>query len=104
MTHATYSTEEWRRRRYHKLSQRAIELTLASRWDDAAAANRELLSSFPRDLSALNRLGKALSELGQYSEARRAYTEALEIDPGNSIAKKNFERLASLDEEQVPDG
>lgn len=104
MTHATYSTGVWRGHQYRKLSQRAIELALASRWDDAAVANRELLSSFPRDLSALNRFGKALSELGQYSEARRAYTEALEIDPGNNIAKKNFERLASLGEEQVPDG
>ncbi len=103
MTHATYSPEE-RGRRYRELSQRAIDMALASRWEDAAATNRELLSAFPRDLSALNRLGKALSELGQYAEAKRAYTDALEIDPNNNIAKKNLERLSGLSEEQAPDG
>jgi tetratricopeptide (TPR) repeat protein len=103
MTHATYSPEE-RGRRHRELTQRAIDMALASRWEDAAATNRELLSVFPRDLSALNRLGKALTELGQYADARRAYSDALEIDPTNNIAKKNIERLAALGEEQAPDG
>ena len=60
----------------------------ASRWEDAAATNRELLEHRSRDdLSALNRLGKALSELGQYAEAKRAYADALEVDPTNNIAQ-----------------
>jgi tetratricopeptide (TPR) repeat protein len=50
----------------------------------------------PRDLSALNRLGKALSELGEYEEAKRAYSQALEIDPENNIARKNIARLEQL--------
>lgn len=103
MTHATYFSEE-QSRQYRELSQRAIELALASRWEDAAATNHELLSAFPRDSNALNRLGKALSELGQYAHARRAYADALAIDPNNKIAKKNIERLAALDVEQAPDG
>ena len=103
MTHATYSPEE-RGRRYRELSQRAIDMALASRWEDAATTNRELLGAFPHDLSALNRLGKALSELGQYTDAKRAYTDALGIDPNNNIAKKNIERLSALSDEQAPDG
>lgn len=103
MTHATYSPEE-RGRRYRELSQRAIDMALASRWEDAAATNRELLTTFPRDLSALNRLGKALSELGQYADAKRAYTDALEVDPTNNIARKNIERLSALGEASTTDG
>src|SRR5262249_55556479 len=45
-----------------------------------------------------NRLGKALSELGHYTEAREAYNSALEIDPNNNIARKNVERLKQAQE------
>src|SRR2546421_266209 len=58
-----------------------------------------LLSLHPRDLSTLNRLGKALSELGRYGEAKQAYEDALEIDPTNSIARKNLDRLGQLSDE-----
>ena len=47
-------------------AKEAIALALASRWQDAAVLNRELIDEFPRDVEAHNRLGKALSELGQY--------------------------------------
>ncbi len=95
MTQAPFQPEE-RARIQRQLTEQAIKLALESRWEEAVAINRQLLSAFPRDLSTLNRLGKALSELGQYSEARQMYTEALEIDPTNSIARKNLERLASF--------
>ncbi len=52
-----------------------------------------MLALYPRRCERLNRLGKALSELGRYAEAREAYTSALEIDPSNNIARKNIERL-----------
>jgi tetratricopeptide (TPR) repeat protein len=77
----------------------AIALAVASRWDEAAALNREIVENFPRDVEAHNRLGKALSELGQYKGAKDAFRQALEISPANSIAKKNLQRLAHLNEE-----
>ena len=95
MTQATYQPEEKARLR-RELQDRAIRLALDSKWDEAADANQRLLSITPRDLSALNRLGKALSELGRYGEAREAYTTALDIDPTNNIARKNLDRLAQL--------
>jgi tetratricopeptide (TPR) repeat protein len=100
MTQATYQPEEKARLR-RELTERAIQLALDSQWEDAVETNRRLLSIVPRDLSTLNRLGKALSELGRYAEAREAYAEALEIDPTNNIARKNVERLAQLGE-QMP--
>lgn len=95
MTQATYQPEE-RARLRRQLTEQAIQLALESRWEEAAAVNRQLLAAVPRDLSTLNRLGKALSEIGRYTEAKQAYSEALEIDPTNNIARKNLDRLAEL--------
>lgn len=77
----------------------AIALALASRWGEAVALNRELVGDFPKDVEAYNRLGKALSELGQYKEAKDAFRQTLEISPANGIARKNLQRLAQLNEE-----
>jgi tetratricopeptide (TPR) repeat protein len=95
MSQATNQPEE-RARQQRQLTDQAINLALESKWEEAVSTNRQLLGLFPRDLSTLNRLGKALSELGQYADARQAYTEALEVDPTNNIARKNIDRLASL--------
>ena len=103
MSHAAYQPEE-RERRRRQLSEQAIQMARESRWEEAVAVNRELLTIPPREPSTLNRLGKALSELGQYGEAKRAYKEALEQDPANNIARKNLERISSLSDEEPTDG
>jgi tetratricopeptide (TPR) repeat protein len=103
MSQAAYQPEE-RERRRRQLTEQAVQMARESKWDDAVAINRELLTLLPHDSSTLNRLGKALSELGQYSEAKRAYAEALEQDPSNNIARKNLERISSLGDEEPTDG
>ena len=82
---------------------KAIELAMASRWDDAISANKAIIASFPQEADAHNRLGKALSETGRIKEARESYQRALEIDPGNAIARKNLERLQTLKAKAEPD-
>lgn len=79
-------------------SQQAIQLAMQGQWQEAAAVNRAIIAVFPNDVDAYNRLGKALTELGSYSEARETYSKALELDPLNSIAEKNLARLATLGE------
>jgi hypothetical protein len=98
MTQATYQPEEKARLR-RELTEKAIKLALESNWEEAVEANQRLLSLHPRDLSTLNRLGKALSELGRYGEAKQAYADAIEIDPTNNIARKNLGRLGQLSDE-----
>src|SRR5262249_47602179 len=93
---------EERARLRRELNERAVRLGLESNWEEAVEVNQKLLTLTPRDLSTLNRLGKALSELGRYTEAKRAYSEALEIDSTNNIARKNLERLAQLSDEVAP--
>ena len=77
-------------------AKEAIALALESRWEEALALNREIVAEFPRDVEALNRLGKALSELGQYKQAEDAFRRTLEVSPANMIARKNLKRLAHL--------
>lgn len=79
-------------------SKQAIALALQGRWREAIAANKSLIESFPNDVDAYNRLGRAYMELGDYSGAREAYRRALELDPYNTIAKKNLQRLSHLGE------
>ena len=71
-----YQTGETTRLRRQRVEQ-AIQLALESRWKEAAAVNRSLISMFPSDVDAYNRLGKALMEMGEYDEARIAYQKAL---------------------------
>ena len=89
------NTETKARSRRNRAKE-AIALALESRWEEAVALNREIVAEFPRDVEALNRLGKALSELGHYKQAEEAFRQTLEISPANMIARKNIKRLAHL--------
>lgn len=82
-----------------RLSKQAITLAMEGRWREAIAINKELLQSFPGDVEACNRLGKAYLELGEFSEAEEAYKRAMELDPYNAVAMKNLRRLSHLGEE-----
>jgi len=84
-------------------TEQAVQFAAQSRWEDAIAANRAILAAFPEDAEAYNRLGKSLGETGKIKEAREAYQKALEIEPTNSIARKNLERLATAKGKAEPD-
>jgi tetratricopeptide (TPR) repeat protein len=77
-------------------SKQAITLAMQGRWQEAITVNKLILESFPKDVEAYNRLGRAYSELGEYASARDAYQQTLAIDQFNTIAKKNLDRLANL--------
>ena len=92
---ATFPTEDRLRQKRSK-SEQAISLAMKNRWEEAAQINREILDGFPNEVDAYNRLGKALTELGKYAEARDAYAQAVKLDPLNGIASKNLQRLGKL--------
>jgi len=98
MTLTALSAAE-RSRLKRQFVEQAIKLTLERRWAEAAEVNRKILTLTPTDTEAWNRLGKALSELGQYAAARDAYATCLQHDPGNAIAQKNHRRLSILAEQ-----
>src|SRR5437764_9395043 len=79
----------------------AIQQALTSQWEEAVITNRNILNLFPSEPDAYNRLGKAYSELGQYTEARQAYSQTLKYSPTNAIARKNLDRLSLLQEQPM---
>ncbi len=93
--------EEEQIRLKRQSSKQAIALAMQGRWREAIAANKSIIESFPNDVDAHNRLGRAYIELGEYSQAREAYGRAIELDPYNTIAKKNLRRLSHLGETVV---
>lgn len=97
----TFQPEEKTRIKRQREEQ-AIQLAMQSRWEEAVAVNQSIIDLFPNDVDSYNRLGKALNELGRYVAARSAYGRALELDPSNSIARKNHQRLAALKEAAAP--
>jgi Tetratricopeptide repeat len=93
---AAFPSSEDKVRQKRTKSEQAISLAMKNRWEEAAQLNREILDLFPNEVDAFNRLGKALTELGRYGEARDAYAQAVKIDPLNGIATKNLQRLGKL--------
>ena len=98
----SYQTSEANLRRQR--TREAIELAMQGRWEEAVAANNSVIEIFPNDINAYNRLGKALTELGRYDDAMEAYSQALEIEHNNSIARKNLRRLSRLKQAQPAPG
>ncbi len=78
-------------------SKQAIALAMQGRWREAVVANENIIASFPNDVDAYNRLGRAYMELGEYSPAIEAYGRAVALDSHNAIAKKNLRRLSHLE-------
>ena len=77
-------------------AKKAIALAMNGQWEEAVTLNLSIIREFPKDIESLNRLGKALSELGRNREAMQAFQSVLEVSPYNYIAKKNLSRLERL--------
>ena len=92
----SYQQKEEKARLRQRLSKEAIDLALQGKWEEAEAINRDIIEKFPSDVEAYNRLGRALTELGDFDGAKEAYLKALQLAPENAIAEKNLARLTSL--------
>ncbi len=90
--------EEERSRLRRQATRQAIELAVQGSWREAIAVNRSILDAFPQDVEALNRVGRAHLELGEYDQAEAAYRATAGIDAYNAIAVKNLRRLEHLRE------
>ena len=78
-------------------SKQAIDLALKGEWQRATEVNQALLALYPDDVDAMNRLGKACMELGEYGRAREVLGEVVEKAPYNSIGRKNLARLEQME-------
>ncbi len=80
----------------------SIVLATEGKWAEAAQLNREILEACPDNVPALNRLGRALIELGRIDEALQTFQNALQIDPANDIAASHVARLNWASEQPAP--
>lgn len=73
----------------------AINAALNCQWEEAIKLNQQIIQIDPVSITSLNRLARAFCELGRYKEARKIYQEVIGLDPYNSIALKNFKKIAA---------
>jgi len=85
-----------------KLQALAIAAAKSGNWPSAVELNQQILAMAPQDISALNRLGMAYLQTGASKEAKQAFSQVLEIDKTNSIAKKQLERIKSNNTPPTP--
>ena len=78
------------------LDREAVDLALKGEWERAAQVNRAILELFADDVEAMNRLAKALIELGSYEEAGSVLDHLNTVAPYNNIARKNRARLEQM--------
>ncbi len=86
-----------------QMVEQARDVALTGDWEQALDINIRFIERFPRNAEALNRKGRALIELGRLQEAWDAYSEALNADPANMIARRNLQRLEMLANVDVAD-
>jgi hypothetical protein len=78
------------------LDREAVGLAMKGEWERAAEVNRAILELFADDVEAMNRLTKALIELGSYEEAKTVADRVRQVAPYNNIARKNRARLDQM--------
>lgn len=75
------------------LQQQAILAALSSNWEEALRLNQQIIDADPKNVEALNRLGRAHFELGKIAQAKKLFETALQNDPYNQIAAKFLKRI-----------
>lgn len=89
-------TLEERLRIKKQMGDQAVKFAISGQWEQAVEINRNMLTLLGEEHEIYNRLGKALMEVGKITDARSAYARSLEIDPTNTIARRNLDRLGSM--------
>ena len=84
-------------RQAKELSRDAINMAMNGEWERAVEANRAILEKSSGQVDVMNRLVKALMELGRYQEAKEILDQLMSLAPHNKIAKKNLARLEHLE-------
>jgi tetratricopeptide (TPR) repeat protein len=84
------------------LQSKAIKAAQDERWEEAVTFNQEMLQHDNRNIGALNRLGFALMQLQNMSEAQKTYQQVLEIDSSNAVAKKYLDIIKKKKPVKLP--
>ena len=78
------------------ITQKAIELALAQKWNEAISINEEILNNNEKDIEAFNGMAYAYVKTGKIDKAKKTYRKIITLDRYNYIAQKNLEKISSI--------
>jgi tetratricopeptide (TPR) repeat protein len=85
----------------NKLKETAVELAINGEYVKAIEINNELLKIDPQDTDCLMQLAHAYWQTGDLKLAKKYYSQTLEIDPANNLAKKRIALLNAVSSKQM---
>lgn len=89
------SRQDEKQRLRRRLQDLAVSLANKNEWSEAINTNKQILD-LGEDPATHNRLGKAFMEMGLYQESLESYQQTLQMNPTNTIARRNMARLETL--------
>lgn len=82
------------------LEQHAVDAAINLQWNDAIRLNNEIIKVDDKNESAYLRLGFIYLQQKDIAKAKKFYTKALKLQPKNSVALQNLERLSVLEDKK----
>ncbi len=69
-------------------------------WREATFRWQQAVELDPTYAEAWNNLGIGYEQLGRFDDARKAYEKALEIEPGNTFIRNNYDLFREIYDRQ----
>lgn len=82
---------------FQDIQESAVNAAIAGDWKKAVGLNDEAISIDEDNVDSYLRLGYAHMQLSNFTKAKKAYTKALRLQPGNQIAKNNLQKIKVLE-------
>lgn len=79
------------------LEQQAVDAAVGADWIKAIDINKKILKLDKQSVSAYLRLGFCYLQINDIEQAKKSYQKALRLQPGNSVASENLERIQILE-------
>lgn len=80
-----------------QLEEQAIDAAINLSWDDAVELNEKILKKDKNNYPAYLRLGFIYLQKHNYELAKKYYSKALKIQPKNTVAIQNLEKIEILE-------
>lgn len=80
--------------------QFGISVAQKGLWKEATDRWERATKTDPTYAAAWNNLGIGYEQLGRFDDARKAYEKAMELDPGNTFYKSNYDLFREIYDRQ----
>lgn len=87
-----------------KRKERAVDLSLDGKFEEAMVILNEVLEKSPEDTDALLQLAHCNMQCGKLKDAKKLYRSVQKIDPNNLLAQKKLAVIADLLQKKLQKG